>query len=256
MIAALLRWLALAWLGLFVWTHPGLASPAEPARVAVAMNFLPVARELAPLFRQQTGHRLTLIGGASGKLYAQIRQGAPYDVLLSADRDKPARLEALGLTVPGKRFVYASGRLALWAGDGQPLRGPQRLYAEPTIALANPRLAPYGQAAMQVLRYLALDLDATQRVLGENVAQATRYVATGHAPIGLVAWSLIPPSQRNQAWLVPAYWHAPIDQEAVLLLRGAGQPAAVAFIRWLRGQPAQARIEAAGYAVVDRAAIS
>ena len=109
---------------------------------------------------------------------------------------------------------------------------------------------------MQVLRYLALDLDATQRVLGENVAQATRYVATGHAPIGLVAWSLIPPSQRNQAWLVPAHWHAPIDQEAVLLLRGAGQPAAVAFIRWLRGQPAQARIEAAGYAVVDRAAIS
>lgn len=243
-----LHWLGVLWLAL---AAPASAAGGEPqiVPVAVATNFLPVARQLAPLFEARTGYQLTLMAGSSGKLYAQIRQGAPYDVLLSADQDKPARLEALGLTVAGQRFVYATGRLVIWAGPGRVVDGPQRLRQEQPLALANPRLAPYGQAAIQVLEHLGLSADASRWVLGDSVGQAAGFVATGHARLGLVAWSLVPATQRDQVWHVPAAWHDPIHQEAVLLARGASKPAARAFFRWLQGNEAQAQIVAAGYAV-------
>jgi molybdate transport system substrate-binding protein len=239
-----------------------LAGPAAGAEavVAVAANFAEVAQRLAADFERQSGHRLTFVAGSTGKLYAQIANGAPFDVFLAADRERPERLEKDGLAPAGWRFTYAVGRLTLWSrepgrvgGDGAATlrEGGFRL-----LAIANPALAPYGAAAKQTLETLGLwERLADRIVMGETIGQAHVLVASGNAELGLVALSGVL-SPRNATpgsrWDVPPDLHAPIRQDAVLLARAAGNPAARDFLGFLRSEPAQAVIQSYGYGVDRR----
>lgn len=241
-------------LGLFLILLAGVTE-ADTLRVAVASNFAPVARRLAAQFEADTHHRVVLALGSTGKHAAQILHGAPFDVFLAADRARPRRLEQAGLTVPGSRFTYALGRLALWSprpglvdDQGAVLR---RLGAY-RLAIANPRLAPYGRAARQVLQALGLWRPLQGRMIrGENIAQAFQFVNSGNAELGLVAWSqLQAPGVRGRGsyWRVPERLYAPIEQQAVQLRPKA---AAAAFLRYLRGPRARALIGRFGYGLPD-----
>ncbi len=229
-------------------------SAAHTALVAVATNFAPTLASIVEVFQAHSGHRITLASGASGKIYAQIRHGAPFDAFLSADQAKPAALVKAGLALPDSRFSYALGALVLWSADpervdarGQVLiRGDFR-----RLALANPRLAPYGVAALEVLQ--ALDLVETTRarwVLGENIAQTYQFVHSGNAELGLVARAQLwraGQAAGGSAWPVPASLHAPIRQDAVLLQSGRDNPAARALLDFLRGAQARRIMESQGY---------
>lgn len=229
------------------------APHAGEVRIAAASNFASPLEGLAREFTDATGHRAVVASAATGKLYAQIRNGAPFDVLLAADDEIPARLEAAGLAVPGTRFTYATGRLALWtaSAEGAPV-GPDSLRAaRGRIAIANPRVAPYGRAAVEALRDLGLYEAVEGRlVMGENIAQAHQFAASGNAAFGLVAQAQVWRAGRfvaGRGWLVPEVHHAPIRQDAVLLHRGRDNPAARAFLTFLATDPARALIRAAGY---------
>lgn len=230
-----------------------LAAPAraDSVRVAVAGNFLPALERLAPDFEAQQGHRLSLSAGSTGKLYAQIRQGAPFDVFLAADARRPRRLEADGLTVPGTRVTYARGRLVLWAPQAAPGEDlVRRLQAvpRPRVALANPRLAPYGAAAEAWLRDRELWEGLSVRaVRGESVAQAWQFVASGNADLGLVALSqlrLASATVTGQWLLLPSREHPPIEQQAVLLrdIRAGRE-----LLAWLLSPGVQERLRTFGY---------
>ena len=231
----------------------------EEALVAVATNFLNTARILEAEFERAGEHHVTLTSGATGKLYAQIGNGAPYDVFLSADQARPEMLEKSGLGVSGSRFTYARGRLVIWSSD------PSRIRATPNgtlgqtdiraLAIANPRLAPYGQAAMEVLTSLqALDGLEDRLVFGENVGQAFALIATANADLGLVSLSQVTGrdnvEERGYVEIDPAL-HQPIRQDAVLLQHGAENAAALAFVAFLRSNPATAIIVASGYDGAD-----
>lgn len=232
----------------------GRAAAAE-ALVAVAANFAEVAGNLEPGFESETGHALTVSVGSTGKLYAQIKHGAPYDVLLAADRERPRRLVEEGLAVAGSRFTYATGRLTLWSAvpnligeDGTEIlrRGGFR-----RLALANPKLAPYGAAARQVMRRLGLwQVLGDRLVMGENVGQAFAMIASGNAELGFVALSQVL-SPRNATsgsrWDVPVEFYEPLRQDAVLLVRAADNGAARAFLAYLKSPSALALIERSGY---------
>lgn len=228
----------------------GVTGAAE-VRVAVAANFATTLHALAGDFSAATGHRLQVSSGSTGKHYAQIRNGAAFDVFLAADSARPARLEAEGVGVAGSRFTYAVGRLALWV-PGESAPDPAERYLQTSasgrFAIANPRLAPYGQAARQVLQGWGLwDRLQGRLVRGENAAQAFQFVATGNAPAGLVALSQLRTAgaPEDEFRLIPESLHEPIRQQALLLRPGA---AAEAFLRYLRTD-AVAAIAAAGYRV-------
>ena len=235
----------------------GVALPSLPLRagevhVAVAANFLAPLKQLAPQFERASGHTLVLSSGSTGKFYAQIRQGAPFDVLLAADDETPARLLREGEAVATR--TYAVGRLALWSADPARIDGSDAVLrggAYARLAVANPRLAPYGAAAMQVLEKLGFAEQAKKRfVTGENIGQAHRFVASGNADIGFVALSQVWQDGRlsgGSAWLVPAALHDPIRQDAALLKRGAGNPAARALFDYLQTPQARAAIRGFGY---------
>lgn len=240
--------LLLACSTLFAWT----TAQAEQTLVAVATNFSRAAEALQNAFAQKHPQPIVLVAGSTGKLYAQIANGAPYHVFLSADRARPARLEAENRSVAGSRFTYAVGRLALWSPD------PARAIVDGTtaleggdfrkLALANPALAPYGEAAMQTLRSLGLAEKLKPRlVFGENVGQAHALVATNNAELGLVALSYVLASPTGTYWEVPPVLHEPIRQDAVLLNAGKDHSGALAFIEFLRGPQARLVIEAMGY---------
>jgi molybdate transport system substrate-binding protein len=228
---------------------------ADEALVAVATNFIYTAGELEGRFEQQSAHRLTITSGATGKLYAQIRNGAPYDLLLAADQERPALLEREGRAVAGSRFTYAEGRLVVWSPDASLIRDSVAdTLRQPdlrTFAVANSRLAPYGAAALQVLRAIGADGSVkAQQVTGENVGQAFTLVATGNADIGLVALAqvLAPRQGARGAWVaVDPDLYDPIRQDAVLLRHGADNPAARAFYDWLRRPAARELIATHGY---------
>lgn len=237
-----------------------LASPwadADEVRVAVAANFAQTLTALAEAFTAATGHRVLASTASTGKHYAQIRNGAPFEVFLAADAERPARLEAEGLSVPGTRFTYAVGRLVLWSprpgyvdADGAVLN--QEAFRH--LAIANPKTAPYGDAARQVLTHLGLwDSLQARLVRGENVGQAFQFIASGNAELGFVALAQIqyPGSPVDGSrWLPPADWYAPLLQQAVLLPRGRDHAAARALLAFLRGSPvARQIIEAHGYAL-------
>jgi molybdate transport system substrate-binding protein len=230
------------------------AARADEVSVAVAANFnLPMQR-IAVEFERDTGHKAQLSVGATGKFYAQIRNGAPFEVFLSADDETPARLCAEGAAVAESRFTYAIGRLVLWSAqpglvDAQgAVLGQGRFHH---LALANPKTAPYGAAATEVLRGLGL-LDALRPkfVQGENIAQTQQFVASGNAEVGFVALSQVWRDgrfQKGSAWVVPSAMHAPLRQDAVLLQPGRDKTAARALLAYLRGDQARAIIRSFGY---------
>jgi molybdate transport system substrate-binding protein len=233
---------------------PVHALHAEQVLVAVAANFSAPMAELAQRFSGQTGHEVVLTQGASGRFVAQISNGAPFQVFLSADQDKPRALDELGLTVPDTQFTYAVGALLLWSAD------PERILDSPDalldsgvrrIALANPRLAPYGRAAMETLTSLSL-LEATRDrwVQGENIAQVFQFVESGNAQLGFVAKSQVAArgdSALARAWSVPAQQHTPIRQDAVLLKAGSGCQACRELLAYLRSDEAAMLIRDFGY---------
>jgi molybdate transport system substrate-binding protein len=227
--------------------------PAEAAEthVAVAANFTEPAREIAAAFQKATGDTAVLSFGASGAFYTQIAHGAPFEVFLSADAERPQKAEADGLAVPGSRFTYAVGRLVLYsktAGlvDGKGTVLKTGLFDH--LAIADPAAAPYGLAATQVLARRGLtDALAPKLVKGSSITQAYQYVATGAAELGFVAQSQVIAVPGGSRWLVPAREHAPIVQQAVLLKTGAANPAAAAFVKFLKGSAAKAIIKRYGY---------
>jgi len=223
-------------------------------QVAVAANFTAPMKAIAAAFEKDTGHKAQLAFGSSGKFYAQIRNGAPFQVLLSADDETPAKLEREGMSVPDTRFTYAIGKLALWSAKegvvdnkGEVLK--QGNYAH--LAIANHKLAPYGAAAVEVLKHLKL-FDAAQAkfVQGENIAQTYQFVASGNAELGFVALSQITKDGKlikGSAWIVPNNFHAPIRQDAVILANGKGNAAAGALMSFLKSDKAKVIIRAYGY---------
>ena len=227
---------------------------AGTVQVAVAANFSAPMQKIAAAFEKDTGHQAVLSFGATGKFYAQIRNGAPFAVLLAADDETPARLVKEGLAVAGSAFTYATGRLALWSSQpglvdeqGAVLRRP----LPGKLAVADPKLAPYGAAALQTLAHLGvLELWRPQLVTGENIAQAFQFVKTGNATLGFVALSQIMEGGRiasGSAWVVPASLHEPIRQDAVLLKTGEHHEAAQALLQYLRGDAARQVIRTWGY---------
>lgn len=222
---------------------------AETVNVAVASNFTAVAEKLAALYSAHTFHQVELSFGATGQLYAQISQGAPFGVFLAADTARAEKAIAEGLGVDRSFFIYAQGRLTLY-GPGRDLAdGPSALRGDfNKLAIADPQAAPYGAAAVQMLKALGLyEALEPKLVQGENISQTLQFVETGNAELGLVAASQV--LGKSGQWLVPADLHEPIAQGAVLLKQGEGNPAAVGFVEFLRSDAAIAVIEAAGYSV-------
>ena len=241
-------WSALAAAALLPSAHAGEVS------VAVAANFTAPMQRIAAQFEQDTGHKAQLSFGATGKFYAQIANGAPFGVLLAADDATPQKIAREGLGNGATRFTYAIGRLVLWSkqpgyvdAQGQVLRTGDWKH----IAIANPKLAPYGLAAMQTLDKLGLAAQVQPRVVtGENIGQTYQFAASGNAQLGFVALSQVMENgqlREGSAWVVPATMHAPIRQDAIVLQRGEGNPAADALMQYLRGEKARAVIRAYGY---------
>ena len=233
------------------------SASAGDALVAVAANFSEAAEHLATHFEDTSEHTLTITTGSTGKLYAQIHHGAPFDILLAADQHRPQLLESTSQAVAGSRFTYAIGRLTLWSPDPNRISaaGPAilRAGAFDKLAIANPDLAPYGAAASETLKALSLFDTLRQRiVMGENIGQTHALVATGNADVGFVALShVLSPRNRQKGsrWDVPQHFYTPIRQDAVLLNRGSGNPAARAFLDYLKSKESRGVIESFGYAV-------
>lgn len=230
---------------------------AEPLTIAVASNFVVPAREIVKAYSETSGHAARISSGSTGKLYAQIVNGAPFDVFLAADAARPAQLEQDGLGVPGSRFTYAIGALTLWSADARLsdegcLQALQNL-GDRRLAIANPKTAPYGRAAEEFLRGEQLwDSVAPQLVYGENISQVLHFVATGNASLGLIAASQAVDSRLPEAscrWPVPASSHAPLEQQAILLRAGPEADAGRGFLEYLQGAASRAAIEAHGYTV-------
>ncbi|WP_297829372.1 molybdate ABC transporter substrate-binding protein, partial [Thermomonas sp.] len=224
------------------------------ARIAVAANFADIARALASDYGRRSGHRITISSASTGKLYAQIHNGAPFDALLAADASTPRLLANEGLADASTLQDYATGRLVLWSRDPNLARDGEALLRRGNItrlAIANPELAPYGAAARETLLYLRRWNELQPRLaIGENVGQAAQFVASGAAPLGLLPASLVQTARGRPAgssWEVPTTWHKPIVQSAVLLRHGRNNAAARGFLRYLQTPAVRARIRTLGY---------
>jgi molybdate transport system substrate-binding protein len=227
---------------------------AAEVRVAVAANFAGPMKDLAAVFESQTGHKLLLTPGASGKFYAQITNGAPFDVFLSADDETPQKLEKVGKAVQGSRFTYAIGRLILWSpkdngvADGIDIlkKGDFRF-----LAIANPRVAPYGIAAVQTMQKIGVLSKLEPKVVqGENISQTHQFVTSGNADLGFVALSQVWQNGKlksGSGWLVPETYHDALRQDAVLLEAGKQSEAAQALMNFLKSEKAREIMTAYGY---------
>jgi molybdate transport system substrate-binding protein len=237
----------------------GSGAFADEATIAAASNFRKALEVLVPEFEATTGHRITITAGSTGQLYAQIVNGAPYDVLLAADQERPRLLVEQGLGVAGSVFTYAVGRLALWSRDpGRVGEASLATLADSEfrwLALAEPAVAPYGAAARQALESLGAWESIQARVVrSQNVAQAFAMAETGNAELGLVALSQALDYAGEASYvIVPAGLHEPIRQDAVLLGRGAENAAALAFLDWLRSPATAVSVERFGYGSVASA---
>lgn len=229
-------------------------SNAAEIRVAVAANFATTLKEIATVFEKDTGHKVALTQGSTGKLYAQISRGAPFDVLLSADDETPEKLVREGKAVTGTQFTYAVGRLALWSPKpdfvdegGQVLKTDKFRF----VAIANSRVAPYGRAAVQVMQKLGvLNVIEPRVVQGESITQTFQFVATGNAQLGFVALSQIVDNEKiksGSAWIIPESMHEALKQDAVLLNSAKDAAAATALLQFLKSDKAKKLIAAHGY---------
>ncbi len=236
---------------------PTAPAAAEEALIAVASNFTLTARELQACFERSGEHTLVLTSGSTGRLYAQILHGAPFDVLLSADRETPDRLAAQGKTVPGTQFTYASGRIALWSAGRPDVAGSVedrlREGRYRTISIANPALAPYGAAARETLQALGLWQGAQRRiVMGESIAAVQAMLTTGNADLGFVPVSQFAGRDMSadaNYWEIPPALYAPVRQDAVLTVHGENNAAALAWLDFLASEQAREIIRAHGYGV-------
>ena len=227
---------------------------ADEVQVAVAANFTAPIQAIAADFEKDTGHKLVAAYGATGQFYTQIKNGAPFEVFLSADDSTPEKLEKEGDTVKGSRFTYAIGTLALWSAkegyvdaNGEVLKNNEYQH----LSIANPKAAPYGLAATQVLEKLKLTEATKAKIVeGQNITQAYQFVSTGNAELGFVALSQIFKDGKvssGSAWIVPASMHDPIKQDAVILNKGKDSAAAKALVEYLKGPKAAAVIQSYGY---------
>lgn len=231
-----------------------LTASADSVQVAVAANFAAPMQEISAQFEKDTGHNVQLSFGATGMFYSQIKNGAPFDVFLSADATTPKRLEGEGLAVPGSHFTYATGKLALWSAT-EGLRGDMRAWLQKGqfahLAIANPATAPYGAAAVQVMKKLGL-LDAIQPKLvqGDSITQTFQFVSTGNAEFGFIALSQVYKAgniSRGSLWEVEPALYEPLHQDAVLLHNGKDKRAAQALLQYLQCDTAKMVIRAYGY---------
>lgn len=234
---------------------PVAASGEDYVTVAVASNFASTARDISAQFSQESGFRVRITTASTGKLYAQIVNGAPFDILLAADAARPLRLETGGAGVRGTRFTYALGALVLWSRQADDCREALQRADGGRIAIANPETAPYGAAAKSFLQQSGLwDSIGDRLVVGENISQTLQFAASGNAELGLIARAQLrapslPPASCS--WPVPETMHAAIEQQAILLQRGAGTQGAEAFLRFLRGEAGRAIILRHGYGLPE-----
>lgn len=226
------------------------AAQAETTQVAVAANFTDAAKAIAEAFKAETGHEAVMSFGSTGQLYTQISQAAPFDVLLSADDIRPTKAVEDKLGVPGTVFTYAIGQLALWSAQPGRVNGAETFQdADLTrIAIANPKTAPYGAAAVQAMQKLGVyDTLLPKIVQGDSITQTLQFIATGNAEIGFVAYSQVIGNAEGSLWLVEPSLYDPLRQDAVLLTHGAESPAAKAYLEFLKGPKAKEIIESFGY---------
>jgi molybdate transport system substrate-binding protein len=246
--------MGLRWFGLALWGAWCFAASAGQVQVAVAANMAAPMKKIAADFTRATGHEAVVVLGSTGKFYTQIRSGAPFEVLLAADDETPAKLEQEGLAVAGTRFTYAMGRLVLWSADPRGVDPQGQVLSQPPrgkLAIADPRLAPYGAAAIATLERLGV-LAAWRPFLvqGENIGQAYQFAATGAAPLAFVALAQVMADGRiaqGSAWIVPASLHQALKQDAVVLGPGRANPAAHALLTYLKSDAARATLRGYGY---------
>lgn len=233
-----------------------LAASAQAAevRVAVAANFAQSMKEIAAGFEKDTGHKVTMSQGATGKFYAQIVNGAPFDILLSADDETPTRLVGEGKAVAGSQFTYAIGRLVLWSPDDKLVDqggGVLKTDKFKFIAIANAKVAPYGRAAVQTMQKLGVLTAIEPRVVqGESISQTQQFVTSGNAQLGFVALSQVSEGGKlksGSGWIVPEAMHEELKQDAVLLNPGKESAAAGALLAWLKSDKARRIIDRYGY---------
>ncbi len=230
------------------------SSWAAEVKVAVAANFAAPMKEIAAAFEAQTGHKLVLTPGASGKFYAQITNGAPFDVFLSADDETPERLQKVGKVVPGSRFTYAIGRLILWSPKENAVTDGIDTLKKANfrfLAIANSRVAPYGMAAVQTMQKIGVLTRLESKVVqGENIAQTHQFVTSGNADLGFVALSQVWQNGKlssGSGWIVPESYHDQLRQDAVLLEAGQNSDAAKALMSFLKSDKAREIMVSFGY---------
>ena len=229
---------------------------AGEVSVAVAANFTAPMYRIAAAFAQDTGHKALLSFGSTGKFYAQIKNGAPFQVLLAADQDTPAKLEQENQTLAGSRFTYAIGRLVLWSKQPDFVDDAGEVLRKGSfekIAIADPKLAPYGAAAVEVMDKMGVRQALQPKIVqGENISMAYQWTSTGNVPLGFVALSQVMVEGKiteGSAWIIPPSLHAPIRQDAVALNSSKDNPAAAAFMAYLKSDKARTIIKSFGYAL-------
>lgn len=227
---------------------------AAETQVAVAANFAEPVRAIAQVLHKTTGHTLKITLGSTGRLYAQIRNGAPFDVLLAADTRAPEQLETDGLAQPGSRFTYATGKLVLWSANAAKVDGQGAVLKGDgfrKLAIANPKTAPYGAASVEAIDKLGLTAALTPKLVqGESIGQTYNFAVTGNAEIAFVALSQVLEGGRLKSgsmWAVPQNLYAPIRQDAVLLKTGANNEAAIALMKLLQSPNIKTLIRSYGY---------
>ncbi|WP_428241406.1 molybdate ABC transporter substrate-binding protein [Gynuella sp.] len=236
----------------FIVSYLSAATWAAETKVAVAANFTEAAKEIAAAFSRETGHVSVLSFGSTGKLYAQIANGAPFEVFLAADDARPAKAEEEGLAVKGTRFTYAKGKIVLYSADASLIDRDGKVLGQPEkfnkLAIANPKTAPYGAAAVATMNTMGIyDLISAKLVRGDSIAQTYQFVATKNAELGFVALSQVVDQDGGSRWVVPDNFYRPIRQDAVLLSNAVDSEAANAFLQFLKSNTARNIIESYGY---------
>lgn len=232
---------------------------ADVVQVAVAANFTAPMKQIAADFEKRTGHKAVLAYGATGKFYAQIQNGAPFEVLLSADDETPTKLAKENAAVAATQFTYAKGKIVLWSAKAalvdQEVNGGEMLKRGgfDHIALTNPKLAPYGMAAVETMKALGVHAAlAPKFVSGENLAQTYQFIKSGNALLGFISLSQVMKDGKiieGSAWVVPTHLYPPLKQDAIVLNKGKHKPAAAALMQYLQSDQARAIIQSYGYAL-------